>query len=45
MQNTKYEESSVAILISDKVGDLKMKSITRDKEEHFIMIKEKKRQY
>ena len=32
-------KAEVAILISDKV-DLKIKKITRDKEEHYIMIKE-----
>ena len=37
--NGKQKKSGVAILISDKI-DLKIKNITRDKEEHYIMIKE-----
>ena len=36
--NGKQKKAGVAILISDKV-DLKMKNITRDKEEYYIMIK------
>ena len=35
----KQKEAGVAILISDKI-DLKIKKITRDKEGHYIMIKE-----
>ena len=34
----KQKEAGVAILILDKI-DLKIKTITRDKEEHYIMIK------
>ena len=37
--NGKQKKAGVAILISDKIH-LKIKKITRDKEEHFIMIKE-----
>ena len=36
--NGKQKKSGVAIFISDKI-DLKIKKITRDKEEHYIMIK------
>ena len=36
--NGEQKKSGVAILISDKI-DLKIKKITRDKEEHYIMIK------
>ena len=36
--NGKQRKTGVAILISDKI-DLKIKKITRDKEEHYIMIK------
>ena len=36
--NGKPKKAGVAILISDKI-DLKLKKITRDKEEHYIMIK------
>ena len=36
--NGKQKKAGVAILISDKI-DLKIKKITRDKEEHYIMIK------
>ena len=36
--NGKQKKTVVAILISDKL-DLKIKNITRDKEEHYIMIK------
>ena len=36
--NGKKNKVGVAILISDKI-DLKIKKITRDKEEHYIMIK------
>ena len=32
------KKAGVAILVSDKI-DLKIKKITRDKEEHYIMIK------
>ena len=37
--NGKQKEARVAILISDKI-DLKIKKITRDKEGHYVMIKE-----
>ena len=36
--NGKQKKAGVAILISDKI-DLKIKTITRDKEGHYIMIK------
>ena len=36
--NGKQKKAGVAILISDKIG-LKIKKITRDKEEHYIIIK------
>ena len=36
--NGKQKKAGVAILISDKIG-LKIKKITRDKEEYYIMIK------
>ena len=36
--NGKRKKAGVAILISDKI-DLKIKKITRDEEEHYIMIK------
>ena len=36
--NGKQKKAGVAILISHKI-DLKIKKITRDKEEHYIMIK------
>ena len=36
--NGKQKKAGIAILISDKI-DLKMKKITRDKEEHYIMVK------
>ena len=36
--NGKQKKAGVAILISNKI-DLKIKKITRDKEEHYIMIK------
>ena len=34
----KQKKAGVAILMSDKI-DLKIKKVTRDKEEHYIMIK------
>ena len=37
--NGKQKKPGETILISDKI-DLKIKKITRDKEEHYIMIKE-----
>ena len=37
--NGKHKKAGVAILISDKI-DLKIKKIIRDKERHYIMIKE-----
>ena len=37
--NGNQKKAGVAILISDKI-DLKMKKITRDKEGHYIMIKD-----
>ena len=37
--NGKQKKAGVAILISDKTN-LKIKNITRDKEGHYIMIKE-----
>ena len=36
--NKNEKKVGVAILISDKI-DFKTKSITKDKEEHYIMIK------
>ena len=36
--NGKQKKAAVSILISDKIG-LKIKMITRDKEEHYTMIK------
>ena len=38
-ENVKQKEAGIAILILDKIN-LKIKKITRDKEEHCIMIKE-----
>ena len=37
--NWKQKKAGVAILISDKI-DLKIKNITRDKEGHYIIVKE-----
>ena len=37
-ENGKQKKAGLAILVSDKI-DLKIKKITRDKEEHYIMIK------
>ena len=37
-ENGNQKEAGVAILISDKI-DFKIKTITRDKEGHYIMIK------
>ena len=36
--NGKQKKAGVAILISEKI-DLKIEKITKDKEEHYIMIK------
>ena len=36
--NRNRKKAGVAILISDEI-DFKIKTITRDKEEHYIMIK------
>ena len=36
--NGNQKKAGVAILVSDKI-DFKIKTITRDKEEHYIMIK------
>ena len=38
-ENGKQNKAGIAILISDKI-DLKIKKFTRDKEGHYIMIKE-----
>ena len=38
MPNRKQKKAGVAILISDKI-DLQIRKITRNKEEHYIMIK------
>ena len=38
-ENGKQKKAGVAILISDKI-DFKIKKITRDKEGHYIIIKE-----
>ena len=35
--NGKQKEAGVAILVADEI-DLKIKKITKDKEEHYIMI-------
>lgn len=37
--NTSQKEAGVTILISDKVA-VRAKNVTREKESHFIMIKE-----
>ena len=37
--NGNQKKAGVAILISDKI-DLKKKTVTRDKEGHYIMIKQ-----
>ena len=37
--NGNQKKAGVAILISDKI-DFKIKTVTRDKQEHYIMIKE-----
>lgn len=42
--NSKHKKAEVATLISGE-RDFKTKSITRDKEEHFIMIKGKHNNY
>ena len=39
LANVKQKNARVAIFISDKI-DLKIKKITRDKEGHYIMIKD-----
>ena len=36
--NGKQKKAGVAVLVSEKI-DLKIKKITRDKEEHYIVIK------
>ena len=38
MQTIGRKKSGVALLVSDKI-DFKTKKITRDKEQHYIMIK------
>ena len=38
-ENVKQKKAGVSILLSDKI-DLKIKKIIRDKEGHYIMIKE-----
>ena len=38
LANGKQKKAGVAILIADKI-DLKIKNFTRNKEEHYIMIK------
>ena len=38
-ENRKQKKAGVAILISDKI-DLKIKKIIRNKEGHYIMVKE-----